>query len=272
MEISGVEIADRIFQRLKEQEKPEKIFAVIFVGKDPASESFIKQKKKFADKLEIDFRTYNFPNEITSDGLRKEIVRIGKQKKVGGIVVQLPLTEHINQDYVLNAIPREKDVDVLGERALGAMYNERNPIFPPAVGVVQEIIQFHKIDIKDTKISVVGLGRLIGKPISVWLMRKCKELSLFHRGSDLKTLKDADVIISGVGKPGIIKPEILKQDAIIIDFGYSYSEDKKLFGDLDTDNEKKLSHIRFYTPTPGGTGPILVAKLFENFYILCANQ
>lgn len=264
--INGQEIADKIIANLKSQPIPEKILAVVLIGKNPVSISFLKQKEKIAKQLGVDFRIYNFPEEIKNDDLRKEVDKISCLKKVGGVIVQLPLPAHLNPQYILNVIPREKDIDVLAERALGAFYNGRNPILPPSVGVVEEILKNIKFQISNAKIAVVGLGFLVGKPIATWLMAKCSEIYLLDEGSDFEILKQADLVISGVGKARIIKPEMLKDGAMVIDFGYSIDEIGKIHGDFDS-SEIKNGNLR-YTHTPGGTGSILVAKIFENFYNL----
>jgi methylenetetrahydrofolate dehydrogenase (NADP+)/methenyltetrahydrofolate cyclohydrolase len=272
LKIPGKEIAQKIIDELKSRPKPEKFLAAVLVGENPVSINFLKQKEKTAKELGINFRLYQFPESIKNDGLRKEVLRIVLLKKVGGVIIQLPLPEHLNKHYILNVIPREKDVDVIGERALGAFYANRNPVLPPAVAVVKEIVDATSFRLQASKITVVGLGFLIGKPVSTWLMTKCSEIYLLRRGSNLEILKQADLVISGVGKAGLIKPEMLKSEASIIDFGYDIDGESKIRGDFDASElEIKNSklEISWYTPTPGGTGPILVAKLFENFYTLC---
>lgn len=266
MVIDGKKIAEGILENLIKSEKPKGFLAVFFVGEDKASESFIKQKEKIAKELGVDFRLYDFPENITQDDLRKEILKIAEHKTCGGAIVQLPLPPHINRQYVLNAIPREKDADVLGERSLGAFYAGRNPVLPPAVGVVEEILRALPQDLKDKKVAVVGLGFLVGKPISEWLKGKCAEIYLLDIGSDLSALKNADLVILGTGQAGLVKPEMLKAGAIVIDFGYGI-KNGSISGDFDSAGALDSIH---YTPTPGGTGPILVAKLFENFFKLNA--
>ena len=269
--IDGRKIADGIIERLKADSVPDKIFAAVLVGENPVLTSFLKQKEKVAKELGVDFRIYRFPAEIKNDDLRKEVGKIALLKKVGGVIVQLPLPEHLNKHYILNVIPREKDVDVLGERALGAFYAGRNPVLPPSVGVVEEILKSYDLNLKSLKVAVVGAGFLIGKPIAIWLMDKVKELSVFKKGSDLSGLKNFDLVISGVGQAGLIKPEMIKQDAGVIDFGYSVDGEGKIRGDFDTQLPiTNYQLLRFYTPTPNGTGPILISKLFENFYKLNA--
>lgn len=284
MIIDGKKIAQEIIEHLKTQVVPKKILAAILVGENPASISFLKQKEKIANELNIDFRIYNFPETIKNDKLRQEVGRIVSQKPVAGVIVQLPLPKNINPHYALNAISREKDVDVLSERALGAFYSGRNPVLPPAAGVVEEIVNATGFKLHASRVAVVGLGFLVGKPIANWLMgnpsaklrARCSEIYLLDEGSNLEILKQADLVISGVGKAGLIKPEMLREGSGIIDFGYSYEEESAkgkeksvIRGDFDTFSLSALPFsLSFYTPTPGGTGPILVAKIFENFYTL----
>ncbi len=269
MIIDGKKISENLINSLKNKPTPKKFLAAILVGKDHSSISFLKQKEKTAKVLGIDFRLYNFDENIKNDELRGEVLKISQHKTCGGVLVQLPLPSHINKHYILNVIPREKDIDVLGERSLGAFYTGRNLVLPPAVATVAEIIKALNLELQTFKVAVVGLGFLVGKPISTWLEGKAKEIILFDEGSDFLLLREADLIITGVGGGGIVKPDMLKDEAIIIDFGY-----KNGIGDFDSSlliNNQNLQSIS-YTPTPGGTGPILVAKLLENFYVLSATQ
>jgi 5,10-methylene-tetrahydrofolate dehydrogenase/methenyl tetrahydrofolate cyclohydrolase len=280
MIIDGKKISEEILKKLKSRPNPEKIFAAILVGENPISLNFLKQKERVAKELGVDFRIYKFPETIKNDDLRKEAGKIALLKRVGGVIIQLPLPEHFNRRYILNVIPAEKDIDVLGERALGAFYNDRNPVLPPAVGVIKEILAISHLPLTTSKVAIVGLGFLIGKPIATWLMGKAAEIYLLDKGSNFSILKNADLVISGVGQAELIKPEILKEGAGVIDFGYSVENAtrsmrqennfvKKIRGDFDV-NSLSMSPValRFYTPTPNGTGPILVAKIFENFYKL----
>ena len=278
MIVDGKKIADDILGRCALLPKPAKFFAAVLVGDNAASVSFLKQKENTAKKLGIDFRLCRFPEEIQNDALRREVGKIAAHKTCGGVIVQLPLPGHLNRHYILNAIPPEKDVDVLGERALGAFYTERGKVFPPPVGVVEAICETQKYNLSSHGVAVVGLGLLIGRPIAAWMMGRAKETILLRNKSDFSLFKQADLVIAGVGKAGLIKPEMLKTGAAVIDFGYdrdsvSENDGPVLRGDFDAEGlNPGDSRIAFYTPTPGGTGPILVAKLFENFYRLNAKQ
>ena len=288
--IDGKAIAENILNKLKAQPMPKKFLGAVLVGDDKSSISFLKQKEKAAKELGVDFRLYQFPREIKNDELRREVGKIAAHKTCGGVIIQLPLPEQLNQYYILNAIPKEKDIDVLSERALGAFYAGRSEVLPPAVGTVEKIVENCQLKIENYSVAIVGLGLLVGRPVANWIMRRAKETILLRSVSDLTFLKQADLVITGVGSAGLITPEMLKDGAAVIDFGYGVL-DGKYSGDLDTRplqiencSSADLSaeilmkaetlmkadkvKINFYTPTPGGTGPILVAKLFENFYKL----
>lgn len=274
--VDGKKIAQEIISELKTRLKPRKKLVFISVGTEPASLNFLKQKKKTAQELNIDFRHEQFPETVNNDFLRKEIGKIAALKKTGGVILQLPLPSHLNKHCGLNTVPLAKDIDVLGERALGAFYNQRGPVLPPAVGALAEILKFKNCELKNKKVAVVGLGFLVGKPISVWLINQTKDLFLLDKNSDFSILGQADLIITGAGQPGLIKPTMLKADAGLIDFGCSFDEtSEKIRGDFDSasiSNSGENKNAGWYTPTPGGTGPIVTAKLFENFYDLAEDR
>ena len=264
MTIDGKNIAGEVLARLKALPKPEKFLAVVLVGDNKSSLSFIAQKEKIAKQLGVDFRLYRFPATAKNDELREEVGKIAAHKTCGGVVVQLPLPDHVNRQYILNAIPPDKDVDVLGERAVGALYAERSKVVPPAVGTVEEIIRSMDADPKalaSRSVAIVGLGLLVGRPVATWIMWRAKETLLLRSTSDLRRAKDADIVITGVGKAGLLSAGHIKEGACVIDFGYDGNK-----GDFDPTDA--ISKDISYTPTPGGTGPVLVAKLFENFYTL----
>src|SRR3989344_2411365 len=226
MIIDGKKIASDMISELKKQPYPKKFLGAVLVGENSASASFLKIKEKTAKELNISFRLCEFSENIKQDELRNEVLKIAKHKTCGGVIVQLPLPEHIDKHRILNAIPPEKDVDVLSERSLGAFYTGRNFVLPPAVGVLQKILLTTHYSLLTSKVAVIGRGFLIGKPIALWLQDKVAELAIFT--SKTENLKSKI-------KNGKLKIENLE---------------------------------RVYTPVPGGTGPILVAKLFENFYQL----
>lgn len=268
MIIDGKKISAEITARLKALPRPDKFFGAILVGNDAASLNFLKQKEKAATELGIEFRLYELPVDITTDKLRDEIGRLAGPKTCGGFIVQLPLPESINRHYVLNAIPKEKDVDFLSEGALGSFYTGRAAAIPPSAATVEEILKLEKRDLRDLTVVMVGAGFLIGKPVGFWLQNRVGELVVVDNTvKDVHArLSEADIVISGAGQPGLFSAKHLKEGAVVIDFGFSRGADGKIAGDFDPSGaEEKNVH---YTKTPGGTGPVLVAKLFENFYKL----
>jgi len=275
MKIDGRAIAQTIIAELKSKlaEHPiDKFVGALVAGEDSASLNFLKQKEKVAKELGIDFRLYRYGADITTDKLRDEIGRLARVKNCGGFIVQLPLPESVNRHYALNAISKEKDIDCLSEAALGAFYTNRGKITPPAVGTVEEILRGRYENLRELTAVVIGTGFLIGKPVGFWLQNRVGELKVLD--SSVKNLHaelaDADVVISGAGRPGLFGAKHLKEGALVIDFGFS-KIDGKIFGDFDTESLKAGSYnleAISYTPTPGGTGPILVAKLYQNFFQL----
>jgi methylenetetrahydrofolate dehydrogenase (NADP+)/methenyltetrahydrofolate cyclohydrolase len=270
IKISGREIASKILNDLKSKPVPKNFLAVFLVGNDPSSVSFIDQKEKIAKELGVDFRIYKL-EEASKDKLKEKITQVVSSKKCGGAVIQLPLPGIENPQYVLNAILPKKDVDVLSERSLGSVYSQRTKILPPAASVANEIFKYLNIELSFLhSVAVVGQGVLVGKPISSWLSGKVSEVFILSKGSNFGVLKNADIVISGTGDVGLIKASMLKKSAGVIDFGYGADENGKVKGDFDEESLKKVdeNYLSFYTPTPGGTGPILVACLFKNFYTL----
>ena len=278
MIIDGKRISEGILSALKSRPKPEKFFGAVLAGDETTSLNFLKQKEKTARELGVDFRLYQLPYEMKTDELRREIGRLAGAKTCGGFIVQLPLPESVNKHYILNAIPKEKDVDFLSEAALGAFYTGRSSAVPPSVGVVEEILKLERRDLRDLKVVLVGAGFLIGKPVGFWLQNRVAELTVLDSnvGDFRDRLKNANIVISGAGQLNLFSARDLKEGAIVIDFGFNQKETrnekeeikKTIVGDFAPEgaNERNID----YTKTPGGTGPILVAKLFENFYTLNA--
>ena len=275
MTIDGKTIANDIIERLRARPKPGKFFGAALVGNDPASLNFLKQKERVAHELGIEFRLHQLPLGMTTDTLRAEIGRLAAPKTCGAFIVQLPLPEKINRYYVLNAIPKEKDVDCLSEGALGAFYTERGKIVPPAVATVEELLRHEHRDLSDKpgalrelKAVVIGAGFLIGKPVGFWLQNRVAELVVLD--ASVKNIQDkldgADIVVAGAGHVGLFGAQHLKEGAIVIDFGFSHDKDGKMSGDFDSvgAEEKNIK----YSQAPSGPGRIVTAKLFENFYSL----
>ena len=258
IKIDGKAISDQILDDLKKKEKPaaNEMLAFVMVGSDPASRSFVERKMTVTrDVLLIPTMLIALPAEIGEIGVVGVLKNLAVDENVKGIVVQLPLPEGINRDRIIAEIPREKDVDNLRGDGL---------VKSPAVMAVEEVIGRAGIGLANAKVAIIGVGYLTGQPIFNYLTGKVKEVSLIDKNDDRSPIAEADIIISGVGKNGVIKTSEIKEGALVIDFGTSFSDEGRLAGDLLVD--KEIAGV--YTPTPGGTGPILIAKIFENYYSL----
>lgn len=266
MIIDGKVLAEEILEKLKEERKKYKKIRIasFLIGKDEEKLSFLKIKKAFAEKLDIDFRIYEVDENIPRKKLRKYIHQIIKSPAVKGAIIQLPIPSKFPTQYFLNSIPEKKDIDCLSSRLLGKFFSNLPIIKPPAVEVVDFLKNKYNLDFKGKTALVVGYGRLVGKPISYYLASENATVIILQSDSNLdEYLAKADIIVSGVGKANLINN--CKEGAILIDFGYSV-ENRKIYGDLNF--EKLKSKASLITPTPNGTGPILVAKLFENLFKL----
>lgn len=283
MVIDGKIIAGEIIARLKVLPKPGKFLGAVLVGDDPASLNFLKQKERVAGELGVEFRQYRLPIDITTDKLCDEIARLAAVEQCGGFIVQLPLPKNIDRTNILNAIPKEKDVDCMSNAALDAFHTEHGIIMPPSVATVEEILKREisaargmenegdasaEMNLHALKAVVIGAGFLVGAPVSSWLQNRVGELATFDITTENvhEKLHDADIIITGAGHAHLFGAENLKEGAIVVDFGFSRNDEGKIVGDFNPMGADE-KNIR-YTQTPGGTGPVLVAKLLENFYKL----
>ncbi|HRY76791.1 MAG TPA: bifunctional 5,10-methylenetetrahydrofolate dehydrogenase/5,10-methenyltetrahydrofolate cyclohydrolase [Candidatus Paceibacterota bacterium] len=241
--------------------------AVISVGDNPASSSFIKEKSRVAGVLGIEFLHFNFTSDVSNKFLRAKIGEIVRRDFIKGVIIQLPLPKKFNVQYLLNAIPVEKDPDLLNERSFGAFLTGRFKIIPPAAEVVKIILEKYGINPQGKVCAVFGAGRLVGLTVANWLTQEKATVFIINEFTKQpeKIAKKADILISGVGEPGLITKKMIKKGAVVIDFGYGL-KNGKIKGDVDFEKVKKRSSL--ITPTPGGTGPLLVAALFQNLWDL----
>jgi len=258
MLINGKKIAQELCTMLLTLPAPERSVAAVLVGEDPSSKTFVRQKKLVADSLGIHFFMHELPPESGTDESVAAVRELAADEKVGGIIVQLPLPQHVDRSAVLAAIPPEKDVDCLTPRNFLA-FERGGALMPPAAGALEAIVEVLDIHLSSVRAAVVGRGLLVGMPAVIFLKRRAKSVEVLGRADDLKKrLLTADLIVSGTGEMNLIRVDYVRAGAVVVDFGYPHDAD---FEAID----KKGGSV---TPTPGGTGPIVVAKLFENFYRL----
>ena len=264
--LNGKRISEKIFRNLKKEIKRKRLqlkLAVISVGDNPVSEIFIKEKEKTCQRIGISFELFEFSSNISETELKGKIKGIVNNPENSGIVIQLPLSENFNTQEILNLIPPGKDVDVLSEESTEKFREGSLKILPPVVEGIKKLLEEYKISVKNKKIVLVGAGKLVGKPLSVWLSRENADFSVVDKKTeDISSFtKKADIIISGVGKSKLITGEMVKEGAVLIDAGTS-CEGCKAVGDIDFESvSKKAGYI---TPVPGGVGPLTVVCLLEN--------
>jgi methylenetetrahydrofolate dehydrogenase (NADP+) / methenyltetrahydrofolate cyclohydrolase len=262
MIIDGKSIADKILERVKVQiSKLQRspVLVIVMVGQDPATEKFVSQKQKVASDIGAEVRVVRLEMS-SSDDLVDKINQYNSDAEVDGIIIQLPLPTNIDTDRVLNAVTCMKDVDVLSRIAIETSL--KGDYLSPVVGAVKTVIDSHCVEVKGKSVLVVGRGRLVGKPVEKWFENEgAKVTSADNDTANLAELTlTSDIIVSGAGKPGLIKPVMLSDGVMLIDAGTSVRWGKTV-GDADPACAKKCE---LFTPVPGGIGIITVAKLFEN--------
>ncbi|QQG44964.1 MAG: bifunctional 5,10-methylenetetrahydrofolate dehydrogenase/5,10-methenyltetrahydrofolate cyclohydrolase [Candidatus Sungiibacteriota bacterium] len=272
--LDGKKLSQKILDEVKQETtatKKKLRLAIVVVGENPVVKKFIEQKKKAADQIGAGVRIYPFDEKITTNELRKRLFEIVHEKKNTGVIIQLPLPTHINTPYILNSVTPEKDIDMLSARAIGNFAVGQSPIIPPVVGALKFLLEEYQIDYQQKSVVIVGAGNLVGKPTALWLLGKKATFTVVEERTPHpeELISKAGILITGVGKPGFIRGDMVKNGVIVIDAGTSESAGR-LVGDVDFKSvSKKASYI---TPVPGGIGPLTVAMLFKNLVTLAKIQ
>lgn len=264
--IDGRKIQKEILSRVKDEVAQLSfvpIFCDVLVGTELASVQYVEMKKKTALSLGIDFHSANFPVSITTEELVKEIEKLNQTPHMCGIIIQLPLPSHIDKRVVLDAIEPELDVDFLGTQASTDFYNAKSKRGLPTALACMKCLESIDLDLENKNIVVLGQGLLVGKPVSASLeMRGFKPINIDRSTENKEVLiKNADVIISGIGKGKYITGDMLKNGVVVIDAGTS-EIDSGIVGDVDFESVKEVAS--YISPVPGGVGPVTVAILLEN--------
>ncbi|MBR5406458.1 MAG: bifunctional methylenetetrahydrofolate dehydrogenase/methenyltetrahydrofolate cyclohydrolase FolD [Lachnospiraceae bacterium] len=268
--IDGKAISQKIKDELKEEVARKKsegknaCLAVIQVGNDPASTVYVGNKKKACAYIGIDSKSYELPEETTQDELLNLIDKLNDDPKITGILVQLPVPEHIDEDTIIRRISPLKDVDGFHPMSVGALcIGEKGFVSCTPAGIIK-LLKYSDIDIEGKECVVIGRSNIVGKPMSLLLLRENGTVTICHsRTRNLKDVcKRADILVVAIGKPGMINDEYIKEGAVVIDVGIHRKADGKLCGDVDFESvEPKCSAI---TPVPGGVGPMTIAMLMYN--------
>jgi methylenetetrahydrofolate dehydrogenase (NADP+)/methenyltetrahydrofolate cyclohydrolase len=245
--------------------------AIILVGEDLASKIYIRVKMKMADEIGVKTELHKFPETVKESELIEFIQKLNKDEKVHGILVQLPLPNHINEINVLDDVSPRKDVDGLNRKNMGDLFLGREFLVPATPKGIIRMLEYHNIHIKGKEAVVVGKGKIAGKPTAMMLMNRYATVTICHREtSNLnEKTKRADILVVAVGKANLITKDMVKEGAVVIDVGINRI-DGKVCGDVDFENVKNVAS--YITPVPGGVGPMTVAMVLENTVIAAENQ
>ena len=271
MIISGKELATKLRNKMQEHVKDiSKVFgktpclAVILVGDDPASQSYVKGKSKACEEIGIKNITLKFHKDTSEIEILRKIQELNLDPDVHGILVQLPLPDHIDEHKVMNFIDPKKDVDGFHPFNVDALYTSKhNGIYPCTPKGIIHLLNENDIQIAGKNAVVIGRSNIVGLPIAKLLLDNNATVTVCHsKTKDLaKITSEADILVVAIGKPKFVKADMVKPGAVIIDVGVN-RVDRKLVGDVDFDNvEYKVKAI---TPVPGGVGPMTITCLMEN--------
>lgn len=267
MVINGWRIAQEILEELKKKifSKGLKLeLAAILIGDDSGLKKFVELKDKAAKSIGIESQSYFFPDNISEEDLIKGVQNISADPGVNGIFIELPLPKHINTQNILNAIPSDKDLDALSKPLQEKFFSGDFYVLPPAVESVKMIFEKYNIEPQGKKVAIFGYGFLVGKPVAYWLEKQGAEISVIRSKTENpgELSRQADIVITGVGKPGLVTGDMVKHGATVIDFGYGKNPAGKMIGDVDFDSVSSKASL--ITPVPGGMGPILIAAVLKN--------
>ncbi len=266
MLLDGKAFSDKIKDDLTKKVKNYLIkpcLAVIQIGNDEASNVYIKAKEKACNTVGINFIHVKFEEDTTEQEVINKIVELNNDTYVNGILLQLPLPSQFNQDKLLNLINKNKDVDGLTDINAGLLFKGNSNLVPCTPLGIVTLLKEYKIDLIGKHVVIIGKSNLVGKPLAILLLQEGATVTICHsKTNNLKQFtKQADILVSAVGKKDLVTKDMVKENSVIIDVGINRVAGK-LYGDVDFENVKDI--VSFITPVPGGVGPMTVAMLLSN--------
>jgi methylenetetrahydrofolate dehydrogenase (NADP+)/methenyltetrahydrofolate cyclohydrolase len=285
--LKGKPVAEAVYQRITtdlEKLKAQNVLpklTVILVGNDPASKVYVSRKEKTSKKLGMDSETIYLPEETTEQELLDLISRLNEDPQVHGILVQLPLPKHIDEQKVILHIHPDKDVDCFHPRNVGLLVSGNPYVLPCTPAGIVEILKYYKIEVQGKHAVVIGRSNIVGKPMANLLLQKNEwanaTVTVVHsRTKDLaEHTRRADILIAAMGRPKFVAADMIKEGAVVIDVGINRvaADNEKgyaLVGDVDY--ERALPRVASITPVPGGVGPMTIAMLMMNTLTVAARQ
>ena len=268
--IDGKALAEKLRAELKEKiEKAERKpgLAVVIVGEDPASRIYVRNKIRACEQLGIRSYSYELPAQSTQDEVEALLDKLAVNNEIDGILLQLPLPKYLNAESATAHIPFEKDVDGFSEQNLGLLMKNKPRVVACTPLGVMKILENEGIALSGKNAVVLGRSETVGKPMAMLLLNANATVTICHSKTKniAEICKNADILVSAVGKANFVTADMVKEGAVVIDVGMNRDENGKLCGDVDFENVKeKVSHI---TPVPGGVGPMTITMLMYNTYL-----
>jgi len=269
--IDGKRISSEIKEELKKEvEEIVKIgerapgLAVVIVGENPASKVYVRSKVRTCESLGLYSEKYTLEEDVTEEELLKLIEKLNEKEAIDGILVQLPLPKHIDEDKVIEAIAPNKDVDGFSPVNLGKLITGKCEFNPCTPYGIMELLKRYEIELSGKDVVIVGRSNIVGKPLSIMMTNESATVTLCHsRTKDIKAKTlEADIVVVAVGIEKFLKEDMVKEGSIVIDVGINRDSNGKLCGDVDFDQVSKKTKL--ITPVPGGVGPMTIAMLMKN--------
>ena len=238
--------------------------AVIIVGDNPASLVYVKNKKRACEQVGINSYEIALPYDVTEEELLDRIAKLNANPEINGILVQLPLPPHINEEKIINSINPDKDVDAFHPANVGRILVGNYTFLPCTPAGVIDLLDYYSIDISTKKCVVLGRSNIVGKPMAHLLLERNGTVTVCHsRTRDIESeIKSADILVVAVGKPEFVKGSMIKPGAVVIDVGINRGADGKLVGDVEFLSASEVAS--YITPVPGGVGPMTITTLLKN--------
>jgi methylenetetrahydrofolate dehydrogenase (NADP+)/methenyltetrahydrofolate cyclohydrolase len=238
--------------------------AVLLVGNNPASRSYVKGKQKACAEVGVNSVIKELPESISEESLLSEIERLNHDNSIHGILVQLPLPNQINELAIIEKISPEKDVDGFHPINIGRMVTGKDAFLPCTPAGIIELVKAKNIDICGKHVVIIGRSNIVGKPVGQLFLRENATVTICHsKTSNMKQYtKQADILVAAIGKPGFVTADYIREGAVVIDVGINRLPSGKLVGDVLFDEVKELAS--FITPVPGGVGPMTITMLLHN--------
>ena len=265
--INGKEVSQFVKEKIRDEAvalglKPG--LAVILVGDDPASHVYVNNKKKACEFCGFYSESYEFAADTPQSELLELIDKLNANDKIHGILVQMPLPKHIDENAVIERIDPKKDVDAFNPVNVGKIMTGDFDFLPCTPAGVMELLKYYNVDVAGKSCVVIGRSNIVGKPMAMLMLHANATVTICHsRTTDIKNVvKSADIVVAAVGRKHFVTEDMVKEGAVVVDVGINRGEDGKLYGDVDFDNVSKKAS--FITPVPGGVGPMTIAMLMQN--------